>query len=105
MHRRLRFTSEARAQLEQIAAAPAKHGLHKQLLKTLGWLETNPGHPGLHTHEYRSLTGAQGERIWEAYVQNQTPGAYRIFFHYGPDEGSAKKRVPILTILIITPHP
>ena len=34
-----------------------------------------------------------------------TPGAYRVFFHYGPDEMEGKKRVPILTIVAITPHP
>jgi len=30
---------------------------------------------------------------------------YLVFFHYGPDEGSGKKRIPILTIVAITPHP
>lgn len=105
MQRQLRFTDEADAQLKALAADPAKSGLNKQVLKTLGLLELNPRHPGLQTHEYTSLAGANGERVWEAYAQNNTPGAYRVFFHYGPDEGAGKKRIPVLTIVAITPHP
>jgi hypothetical protein len=105
VQRQLRFTDEADAQLKALAADPAKSGLNKQVLKTLGLLELNPGHPGLQTHEYTSLAGANGERVWEAYAQNNTPGAYRVFFHYGPDEGVGKKRIPVLTIVAITPHP
>lgn len=105
MQRQLRFTDEADAQLKALAADPAKSGLNKQVLKTLGLLELNPRHPGLQTHEYTSLAGVNGERVWEAYAQNNTPGAYRVFFHYGPDEGAGKKRIPVLTIVAITPHP
>jgi len=101
----LRFTDESCGQLKALAADPAKRGLHKQVLKTLGLLELNIRHPGLNTHEYQSLVGANGERVWEAYAQNQTPGAYRVFFHYGPDEGSRKKRIPVVTIVAITSHP
>lgn len=105
MQRQLRFTDEADAQLKSLAADPAKSDLNKQVLKTLGLLELNPRHPGLQTHEFTSLAGANGERVWEAYAQNNTPGAYRVFFHYGPDEGAGKKRIPVLTIVAITPHP
>lgn len=105
MQRQLRFTDEACKQLSALERNPSKSGLLKQVRKTLGLLETNPMHPGLKTHEYQSLTGAKGERIWEAYAQNNTPGAYRIFFHYGPDEYLGKRRVPVLTIIAITPHP
>lgn len=38
------------------------------------------------------------EDVFESYAQNNTPGAYRIFWHYGP-----KKKM--ITILAITPHP
>jgi hypothetical protein len=76
-----------------------------QVLKTLGLLELSTRHPGLRTIGYRSLEGVKGERVWESYAQNQTPGAYRVFFHYGSDEVSGKKRIPIATIVAITPHP
>lgn len=105
MQRQLRFTDEAVGQWQTPAADSAKKGLHKQVSKTLGLLELDTRHPSLHAHEYESLAGANGERVWEAYAQNQTPGAYRVFFHYGPDEFSGKKRIPILTIIAITPPP
>lgn len=105
MQRQLRFTDEAARELSELENSPSKKGLLKQVQKTLGLLETNIKHPGLNTHEFQSLAGANGERVWEAYAQNNTPGAYRVFFHYGPDEMAGKKRVPVLTVIAITPHP
>lgn len=105
MRRQLRFTAEAEAQSRALRIDPSKKGLHKQVLKTLGLLELNTRHPGLHTHEFQSMAGANGEKLWEAYAQNDTPGAYRVFFHYGPDEGKGARRMAILTIVSITPHP
>ncbi len=105
MQRKLRFTNEAAGQLEALGKNPAKKGLYRQVLKTLGLLEVNPAHPGLKTHEFSSLKGVNNERVWEAYAQNRTPGAYRIFFHYGPDEKKGSQRIPVLTIIAITPHP
>jgi len=105
MKRHLRFTSESAAQLQELAATPAQKGLHKQVLKPLGLLQINTRHPGLNVHPYHSKRGAGGETLWEAYIQNKTPGAYRLFFHYGPDELIDGKRVPTLTVLSISPHP
>jgi hypothetical protein len=105
VRRRLRFTDEAEAQLGELRANPAKKGILKQVLKTLGLLEMDTRHQGLHCHEYHSLNGANGERVWEAYAQNEAPGAYRVFFHYGPDEGVGRKRIAVMTIVAITPHP
>lgn len=70
----------------------------RKVRKTLGLMEADIRHPGLHTHKYKGLTGENGEDVWEAYVENNTPSAYRIFWHYGPGQG-------VLTILAITPHP
>ncbi|MCK4519071.1 MAG: hypothetical protein KAU12_03020 [Candidatus Omnitrophica bacterium] len=61
-------------------------------------MQNNPRHPSLNTHPYESLQGLNGEKIFEAYAENNTPAAYRIFFHYGP----GKK---IVTIYSIQPHP
>jgi len=105
MHRKLIFSEEASENLEEIRNKKSKKGLYSQVLKTLGYLESNPKHPSLKTHEYSSIQGENGEKIWEAYVQNKTPGAYRVFFHYGPDEIKNKKRTPVITIIAITPHP
>lgn len=105
MQRQLLFTEEAAGQLLKLKSNPSRKGLCRQVLKTLALLELNTKHPGLHTHEYQSLIGANGERIWEAFAQNQTPGAYRVFFHYGPDTAVGKKHIPVLTIVAIVAHP
>lgn len=105
MNRELRFTPEARRNLEQLENSRSKAGLLKQVRKTLGLLETNLHHPSLQTHRFQSLVGPNGEEVFEAYVQQQTPGAYRVFFFYGPDRLERGKRVPALTIVAITPHP
>jgi hypothetical protein len=105
MNRELRFTPEAAAILGELERHPRQHGLLKQVRKTLSLLETNPRHPSLQTHKFRSLHGPRGEEVFEAYVQNQTPGAYRVFFHYGPDRMEGRRRIAVVTILSITPHP
>jgi hypothetical protein len=103
MNRELQFTPEALANLEALQKTPARAGTLKQVRKTLGLLETNLRHPSLNTHAYESLSGANGEDVFEAYAQNDTPGAYRVFFFYGPDRIEKKKRVAVLTIVAITP--
>ena len=105
MNRELRFAPTAQRSLRELESTRAKAGLLKQVQKTLGLLETNLRHPSLRTHRYESLRGPNGEEVFEAYVQNKTPGAYRIFFFYGPDRVEGKKRVAVLTIVAITPHP
>ena len=105
MRRELHFTSEAQSSLKALETTPSKAGVLKQVRKVLGYLETNPRHPSLNTHQYDSLSGPNGEEVFEAYAQNDAPGAYRVFFMYGPDRKEGKKRVPGLTIIAITPHP
>ena len=89
----------ARQKTKRNKASKAE-GLFKQVHKCVTHLLTNPRHPGLQTHEYHSLEHPyeKGGKVFEAYVQNRTPGAYRLFWCYGPD----KKQI---TILAITPHP
>lgn len=70
----------------------------KAVRKTLAYLETNPRHPGLNTHEFTSLSKQFGIKIYEAYAENKTPAAYRVFWHYGPQKD-------VITIIAITPHP
>ena len=80
---------------------PSKQeGLFSQVRKALNFLQANPRHPGLNTHEYDSLPHPWDSRqkVFEAYAQNKTPGAYRIFWAYGPDDKQ-------ITIVAITPHP
>jgi bisphosphoglycerate-dependent phosphoglycerate mutase len=96
MQFRLRFTLEAQETLAFLEQNESKK--YRKVLKTLGLMETNLRHPSLNTHKYGSLAGANGEEVFEAYVESKTPAAFRIFWHYGPGR-------EILTILSITPHP
>ena len=86
MERKLKFTPTADAQLAALEKSSAQAALLAQVRKALGYLEIDPRHPGLHTHEFTSLAVVNGEKIFEAYAQNDTSGSYRIFWHYGPDE-------------------
>ena len=98
---------QAKAQASVQGRAKSKHakatkdeGLFKQLHKCLTHLQANPRHPGLATHEFHSLENPYDPhgKVFEAYVQNRTPGAYRLFWCYGPGKNQ-------ITILAITPHP
>jgi len=92
------FTPQADADLREIETNPAKRKILKAVRKTLGLLETNLRHPSLQTREFTSLEGPSGEKVFEAYVQQKTPGAYRVFWYYGPERNQ-------ITIVSITPHP
>lgn len=71
---------------------------YRKVVKCLGFLEVDPRYPGLNSHRYEEYDDVHGEKIWESYVENKTPGAFRVFWHYGPDDGE-------ITIIAITPHP
>ena len=93
---RLLFTTEAKLTLENLEQVDPKK--FQKVLKTLGLMETNLRHPSLNTHKYESLSGANGEEVFEAYVENKTAAAFRVFWHYGPTRD-------VITIVAITPHP
>jgi hypothetical protein len=92
------FSPQVDSDLREVENDPSKKDILKGVRKTLGFMETNLRHPSLNTHEYTSLKGPKGEKVFEAYSQQKAPAAYRIFWYYGPD------RKPI-TIVAITPHP
>ena len=106
MHRKLRFKPTANEQLTYLENSPAHKGVLKQVRKTLGYLETNLQAKSLQNHPHEFLTRRYGIPVFEAYAQQNTPGAYRVFWHYGPDEKNKNgKHIPIITIVAITPHP
>ena len=94
----LLFSDEAAAILHEIEGDPSLARKLKKIRKALGYLEHDPRHPGLHTHKYESLRGPNREEVFEAYVENQTPSAWRIWFWYGPEARQ-------ITVLTIGPHP
>lgn len=94
----LLFTDQAAADLDRLQENKSLNKRLKAVRKALAYLETNPRHPGLNTHKYTAIYGANNEEVFEAYAENNTPAAYRIFWHYGP----IKK---VITVVAITPHP
>jgi hypothetical protein len=92
------FTRQADVDLREIENNPSQKDVLKGVRKCLGFLETNLRHPSLNTHEFRSLKGSNGEKVFEAYAQQKTSGAYRVFCYYGPESG-------MITVVAIAPHP
>ncbi len=97
--------AKAEASLKARAAKRKKksskdEGLFKQIHKAIELLRSNPKHPGLQTHEYSAIENPydKKQKVFEAYAQNQTSAAYRIFWCYGPRPGE-------ISIVAITPHP
>ncbi len=72
--------------------------LHKKMGKALIHLQQNPRHPGLETHEITSLSRRYGTKVWQSYIENQTPAAGRIYWCYDPNRGE-------ITIIGLEPHP
>ncbi len=72
------FTPQADADLREIENNSSQRHILKAVRKCLGFLETNLRHPSLNTHEFRSLKGPNGEKVFKAYAQQKTPCAYRV---------------------------
>lgn len=70
----------------------------KKLVKTLYLLANNPHHNSLSTHEIKQLTMRYGKKVWQSYIESNTPSAERIFWSYGPLRGQ-------ISIIGIEPHP
>ena len=86
---------EALRELKHNSSLKKRYNAVKKALKLLS---DNPRHPSLQTHQYYSISGPDDEKVFEAYAEQNTPDAYRIFFYYGPKRGE-------ITVFAITPHP
>jgi hypothetical protein len=95
MNFRLYFSTEAKDSLANLQEVDFKK--YNKVRKTLGLMEINLRHPGLNSHKFEALSGPDGEEVFEAYVENKTPGAFRIFWYYGPRQG-------VITVIAITSH-
>jgi glycine cleavage system aminomethyltransferase T len=94
----LHWTTEAEEKYRLLKNNPALSKRYKAAKKTIQYLASNPRHNSLQTHEFTSLKGPNGEKIFEAYAQQKTPAAFRVFWYYGPSPN-------IITIVTIIPHP
>ena len=96
IHFRLILQPLAKATLAKLEQDQPKK--HKKVLKTLALMETNLRNPSLQTHKYNAIKGQNGEEVFESYVENRTPAAFRVFWHYGPNQQE-------ISVIAITPHP
>lgn len=72
--------------------------LYRQLGKAMKLLSNDPRHPGLRSHEIAALSARYGMKVWESYLENNTPAAGRLFWVYGPNQKD-------ITIIGLEPHP
>lgn len=70
----------------------------KKLSKAFDSLRNNPRHNSLQTHEIDVLSKKFGQKVFQSYLENNTPSAGRIFWTYGPKKNE-------ITILAIDKHP
>ena len=72
--------------------------LFKKLHKALSLLSVNPRHNSLNSHDIAPLSRRYGIKVWQSYLENNTPAAGRIFWVYGPEQKQ-------ITVIGIEPHP
>ena len=89
---------ELKGKVKSGTANKKEDKLYKQMGKAMNLIATNPRYPGLQSHEITALTARYGMKVWESYLENNTPKAGRIFWVYGPDKGD-------ITIIGLEPHP
>lgn len=94
----LEWTDEAKATFVRLKSDASQKKRYEAVKKTIRLLAENPRHKSLQTHQFFSLKGPKGEKVFEAYAEQKTPAAYRVFWFYGPSRGK-------IMILAITPHP
>jgi hypothetical protein len=92
----LLLTTEAADGLSVLEAKPQSVGRLERVRTALGRLQLDPGDPALNSHKYVSLTGKNGEEVWDSYIEHRTPTTGRIYWHYGP--GADR-----ITVVVITP--
>lgn len=95
---KIRFTKAGEKQFSALRSSKGKKQIFKAVGKVIAYMQSNLRHPSLNTHKFDQLKSPFGGEVFESYAQNKTPGAFRIFWVYGPNKGE-------ITILAITPHP
>jgi hypothetical protein len=72
--------------------------LYKKWGSAVKKLSMDPHYPSLNSHEIESLSRRYGMKVWESYLENNTSGARRMFWVYGPNQME-------ITIIGLDPHP
>lgn len=72
--------------------------LFRKWAKAIERLREDPFYPALMSHEITDLSRRYGRKVFQSYLENNTPAAGRMFWVYGPGEGE-------ITVLGLEPHP
>lgn len=94
---RVTFTENVASTVDDLANRD--RAKHKKVLKAFTLLRDHgPHYPGLRSHMYKTARGVNGRPIWQSYIENSTPGAWRMWWHYGPEADQ-------ITIISVGKHP
>jgi hypothetical protein len=104
---KLRFDDDADRTLTELErGGPSTAAKLAKVRRALAKLQNNPRHPGLNSHLYENFPGLEKVKVWDSYVENNTPTAWRIFWRYGPNEKNDRNEdIAVITVLVIAPHP
>jgi hypothetical protein len=92
------LSQEARQVLDDLKANPALKVQCKAVVSTFRKMAADLRYPGLNTHEMKGEDCPHGKKLYTAYAQNHTPGAWRVFWCYcGPGQGD-------IIIVTMSPH-
>ena len=92
------YWKRLKTRVDSDTASKSERLLYKKIGKAMRYLSSDPFHPGLSSHEISALSRRYGMKIWESYIENDTPAAGRLYWVYGPQRNS-------ITVIGFTPHP
>ncbi len=92
------YSEKAESQFLKLETSKDRIKQYKAVAKTLGLMKINLRHPSLHIYKFGAIVSPYGKEFFESHAENKTPGAYRVFWCYGPAPSE-------LYIIAITPHP
>ncbi len=95
---KISYTTTVIERLEEMRQKRQYERKLKKIAKAIKLLtEQGPNYPGLQTHKMEAIPGPNGKDVWNSYVENNTPSAWRILWVYGDDADE-------ITIISIGPH-
>lgn len=96
----IKYSATVAERLGDMDGKPQHEQKLKKIAKAIKLLrEQGPSYPGLQTHKMQAIKSPDGRDVWNSYIENHTPSAWRVLWVYGdrdnPDE---------IEIISIGPH-
>lgn len=77
----VRFSSPVEAWLRTAQSAPDLQEKFKKVKKAIRMMrDVGPTYPSFCTHQMQYLKGPNGVTIWNSYIENKTPQAWRMYW-------------------------